>query len=152
LRIKLAAGRSERNWLLPPLCASHGTDHKIPQTEKSSTNLLKHRAYTLCFIIPFICVFTHKRTVPSIPRRLGMGANKVFLCVCCKPILFFSGQLTKSSVVFFMHIHLQKEILLRTNPPFFTGNANQFHARYLITICLQNKDLSMIVKLLHISN
>jgi hypothetical protein len=140
LRIKLAAGRSERNWLLPPLCASHGTDHKIPQTE------------TLCFIIPFICVFTHKRTVPSIPRRLGMGANKVFLCVCCKPILFFSGPLTKSSVVFFMHIHLQKEILLRTNPPFFTGNANQFHARHLITICLQNKDLSMIVKLLHINN
>jgi hypothetical protein len=31
-------------------------------------------------------------------------------------------------------------------------SCHQFHERYLITICLQNKDLSMIVKLLHISN
>jgi hypothetical protein len=31
-------------------------------------------------------------------------------------------------------------------------SCHQFHARYLITICLQNKDLSMIVKLLRISN
>jgi hypothetical protein len=31
-------------------------------------------------------------------------------------------------------------------------SCHQFHERHLITICLQNKDLSMIVKLLHISN
>ena len=31
-------------------------------------------------------------------------------------------------------------------------SCHQFHERHLITICLQNKDLSMIVKLLHINN
>jgi hypothetical protein len=43
---------------------------------------------------------------------------------------------------------LDKQLVNRNT----SRSCHQFHARYLITICLQNKDLSMIVKLLHISN